>query len=210
MGDAIMAFWGAPKPKENHATMACRAAISCQLQLDDLVSKWQTFGVDSLHTRIGINTGSALVGNFGFRDRLSYTAIGDNVNLASRLELLNKVYGTKILITDETWKLVHNAFEWRQIDSIIVQGKTHPCRIFEIVSEKGKLNPERTLMLERFNEAVYLYLNRSWGAAERLFSEMQSSFPQDTPTVIMLERCKRYQTEAPPADWLGATVMREK
>jgi adenylate cyclase len=210
VGDTVMAFWGAPKANSEHAKFACKAALSCQLQLEKLVSGWNSYGVSGIHTRIGISTGSALVGNFGFNERLSYTAIGDTVNLASRLESLNKIYGTKILVSEDTWKVVHKDFEWRQIDSIVVRGRTNACRIFEVVGEKGQVSDEKVRILNIFNEAMFLYLERKWSDASRLLSEFLKNHPEDKATRVILERCLKFQAEPPPADWLGATVMLEK
>ncbi|NBW83201.1 adenylate/guanylate cyclase domain-containing protein, partial [bacterium] len=195
VGDAVMAFWGAPKPISDHSKFACQAALSCQHQLEKLVSGWNTYGVADIHTRIGISTGNALVGNFGFTERLSYTAIGDAVNLASRLESLNKIYGTRILISEDTWKIVHKDFEWRQIDSIVVQGRTNACRIFEIVAEKGQVSDEKARTLSNFNEAMFLYMERKWNDASRVLTEFLKGHPEDKATKLILERCLRFQTE---------------
>ncbi|RKP21322.1 hypothetical protein ROZALSC1DRAFT_27251, partial [Rozella allomycis CSF55] len=124
IGDAVMAFWNAPLSLENHPVIACHAALQCQKRLHELQKRWLKQGFPLIETRIGINTGNALVGNFGAPNRLNYTCIGDSVNLASRLEGLNKLYGTKIIISEFTYERVRPYFVCRPLDRVAVKGKT--------------------------------------------------------------------------------------
>ena len=136
IGDAVMAFWGAPAKLEDHAYLACKAALECQSALQPLFSEWKKQGMSEFTTRIGLNTGDALVGNFGYAERLSYTVIGDQVNLASRIESLNKDYGTPILVSESTWILVKDRFEFRYIDEVTVKGRTGLTKVYELMSAR--------------------------------------------------------------------------
>ena len=134
IGDAVMAFWGAPAKLEDHAYFACKAALECQSALQSLFLEWKKQGMPEFATRIGLNTGDALVGNFGYAERLSYTVIGDQVNLASRIESLNKDYGTPILVSESTWSLVKDRFEFKYIDEVTVKGRTGSTKVYELIS----------------------------------------------------------------------------
>jgi class 3 adenylate cyclase len=136
IGDAVMAFWGAPAKLEDHAYFACKAALECQSALQSLFSDWQKLGIPKFSTRIGLNTGEALVGNFGYADRLSYTVIGDQVNLTNRVESLNKHYGTSILVSESTWSLVKERFEFRYLDQVTVKGRTGSTKVYELIGSR--------------------------------------------------------------------------
>ena len=131
-----MAFWGAPAKLEDHAYFACKAALECQSALQSLFSDWQKLGIPKFSTRIGLNTGEALVGNFGYADRLSYTVIGDQVNLTNRIESLNKHYGTSILVSESTWSLVKERFEFRYLDQVTVKGRTGSTKVYELIGSR--------------------------------------------------------------------------
>src|SRR5262249_3642719 len=123
IGDAIMAFWNAPEPLAHHPLVACKVAISCQQRLRELQPAWQQRGLPALQCRIGLYTGPVLVGNLGSHQRMDYTVIGDTVNVASRLESLNKYYGTSILIGDTVYEAARDTFLCRQIDVVAVKGR---------------------------------------------------------------------------------------
>jgi adenylate cyclase len=136
IGDAVMAFWGAPTDVDEPAIRACRAALRCQERLVELNDQWASEGRPRFNTRIGLHTDAVVVGNVGSSERMNYSAIGDGVNLASRLEGLNKQYGTHIMISEATYQLVKDLFECRLLDEVIVKGKTKPVRVYELLSEK--------------------------------------------------------------------------
>ncbi|KAK3582322.1 hypothetical protein CHS0354_023863 [Potamilus streckersoni] len=140
IGDAIVAFWNAPVPVNNHAEMACLAAVEMQRKLDELRQKWAMEGRPPIYSRIGINTGIVIVGNMGSQSRFSYTAMGDAMNLASRLEAANKYFGTEIIISEYTQKIVKDFFLLRELATITVQGKSEPVKVFDLISvkERGK------------------------------------------------------------------------
>jgi adenylate cyclase len=142
MGDAIMAFWGAPIDQPNHAEMACSSSLEMMDKLKELQKKWKKEGIPSFDIGIGLNSGDAIVGNMGSSKRFDYTAMGDNVNLASRLEGLNKTYGTNIIISENTYKIVKDKFKARKLGTVTVKGKKKPIVIYELLSHKNK--PDKT------------------------------------------------------------------
>lgn len=210
IGDAIMAFWGAPYPLEDHAVMACKAALQCQKYLLEVNKEWTARGIPPLKTRIGLNTGEVIVGNIGYEERLNYTVIGDNVNLASRLEELNKYYGTSIIISENTHQYLSKSFETRRLDIVAVKGKTKGIAIYELVAEKGELSDARRGSLDLYNIGSDLYFNRQWARASALLEEAVRREPNDMPSQLLLRRCKEYALNPPPDDWTGVVVMREK
>ncbi|MDX1335952.1 MAG: adenylate/guanylate cyclase domain-containing protein, partial [Gammaproteobacteria bacterium] len=133
IGDAVMAFWGAPRDVSDPALHACRAALRCQERLAELNDRWEAEGRPRFKTRIGLHTDAVVVGNVGSSERMNYSAIGDGVNLASRLEGLNKQYGTWIMLSEATYKQVHDHFECRLLDEVVVKGKTRPVRVYELL-----------------------------------------------------------------------------
>jgi adenylate cyclase len=135
IGDAVMAFWGAPRDVSDPALHACRAALRCQERLAELNDQWAAEGRPRFKTRIGLHTDSVVVGNVGSSERMNYSAIGDGVNLASRLEGLNKQYGTWIMVSEATYQLIKNHFACRLLDEVVVKGKTRPVRVYELLGE---------------------------------------------------------------------------
>ncbi|MCX6118103.1 MAG: hypothetical protein NT027_11220 [Proteobacteria bacterium] len=210
IGDAVMAFWGAPNPLENHAIIACKAALAVQKELEAFIKQCETRGLPTMLTRIGLNTGDAMVGNIGYSERLSYTAIGDTVNLASRLEGLNKFYDTKILLSHATYALAKDHIEARLIDKVIVKGKTIAIPIYELMALKGQLSSQKFEFAERFSEAMQLYLQRQWAMAQSTLETLLQIDPFDGPTKVILARCKQFAVQPPKDDWAGEIVLREK
>ena len=158
MGDAIMAFWGAPLDQPNHAVMACSSSLEMIDKLKELQKKWKMDKIPSFDIGIGLNTGDAIVGNMGSFKRFDYTAMGDNVNLASRMEGLNKYYGTKIILTEKTYKIVKDNFETRKLDIVKVKGKKKSILIFELLSQKGKLGKKHHEFVRFYEEGFKFYL----------------------------------------------------
>jgi len=211
IGDAVMAFWGAPIKNENHAVNACRAALRCQRSIAKLNEKLVAGDNPPLHTRIGIHTGFTIVGNMGSEERLNYTVIGDNVNLASRLEGVNKLYGTSVIISQDTFRYVRKFFMTRPLDIIAVKGKVNSVQIFELMGEK---NSEFAGELEElsldFARAFELYLKRKWEDAISILEVLAGKFPDDKPVAIYLDRCGRYSENAPDPDWSGVVRLDSK
>jgi len=210
IGDAIMAFWGAPAPLQNHALLACRAALQCQERLKMIAADFIKAGMPPFITRIGISTGEAIVGNMGYRDRLNYTAIGDNVNLASRLENLNKHYGTSILISEATYLGIKDDFIVRPIDFVAVKGKSEGVKIYELLCGRDDAGKDVLDFVSLCEEAFRFYLRKDWAAASSRFASALKLRPDDKASQILLERCISYEKSPPPPEWNGVTVMQEK
>lgn len=189
IGDSIMAFWGAPQSSPNHAINACLAALACKENLIAMNRVFSQNGMKNFYTRFGINTGEAIVGNIGSDARLNYTAIGDSVNTASRLEGLNKFYRTQILISDQTYEEAKSFVEARLVDQVAVYGKEEPIRIYELLGRKGKITKEQSFLIESFFEAFSYIEKKEWREAIKIFGKISSDFPEDEVTKILLRRC---------------------
>ncbi|HPJ38748.1 MAG TPA: adenylate/guanylate cyclase domain-containing protein [Spirochaetota bacterium] len=210
IGDSIMAFWGAPHDDNDHALHACVSALRCQRFLYSMKDEWERQGIPFFETRIGIHSGDVMVGNIGYEERLSYTVMGDGVNLASRLEGLNKYYGTHIIISESTYALVRDVMAARCIDVVAVKGKTTGVPIFELVCERDAITQEEQSFLDVFNRGFDTYMRREWNSALDIFNEVLKMRPEDKPALMLKERCGRFMDDPPPADWTGVVVMREK
>lgn len=210
IGDAVMAFWGAPFEEEDHAVKACRAALAMMQRVAGLREEWRAAGRPLLDIGIGLNTGTASVGNMGSQLRYGYTAMGDVVNLSSRLEGLNKEYRTHILVSSATFAAVSDAgFLFRELDLIRVKGKLQPVTIYELVAlEDAMLEHEERL--NAFARARDSYLRREWLEAQKLFQEVLDRWPDDGPARTYWKRCQDYLFEAPNESWDGVFVMTHK
>lgn len=203
IGDAVMSFWGAPMELRDHALLACRAALECQRAILELSHRWKAEGKYEFHTRIGLCTGEIIVGNIGSEKRLNYSVLGDTVNLASRLEGLNKIYQTHILISEETLLCCGDAIETRLIDFVTVKGKTEPIRVYELIGEKGDISPKQKELLKLFSKAIEAYLSGDWRNALELFYDIKERDPKDYVTSIYIERCEEFLVKPPGDDWRG-------
>lgn len=204
IGDAVMAFWGAPLPDEDHAFHACRAALRCQSTIADLNTRWAEEKKFAFDTRIGLHSGFTIVGNMGSDERLNYSVLGDSVNLASRLEGVNKRYGTSIIISQTTYRYVRNSFILRPLDIVAVKGKRSGVKIYELMGDDESENSDALRSLaEGFENCFDLYLNRSWREALEALEELKTRFPEDEPTALYLKRCRSYIENDPGPDWSG-------
>ena len=211
IGDAIIAFWGAPLDVKDHAYRACQTAIEMTRRLDTLHEKWISEGKPLLNFRIGINSGEMVVGNVGGRDRFDYTVIGDNVNLASRLESANKMYRTRILLSEYTYQLVRERVFTRELDLIVVKGKTKPVKIYELISDRpDDVGEDKRKLVDIYCAGLAAYRSRRWKAAKDLFEKVLSEDPADYPSEMYLERCMLYEMEPPPDEWNGVFIMQTK
>ncbi len=209
-GDAIMAFWGAPLPQEDHAVRACQAALENQARLVELRQEFIRTDLPPVHARIGINTGEMIIGNLGSSQRFDFTVIGDSVNLASRLEGAGKEYGTAILISEETYRQAQAAVEVRELDLLQVKGKQLPVRIYELMAQKGGLNPEQRRTCELFAEGLALYRNQNWEEAVRRFQQILELSPEDGPAKTFIHRCQTYKGNPPGPGWDGVYRLTTK
>jgi adenylate cyclase len=209
IGDAIMAFWGSPVPQEDHARRACAAALEMQGRLRELNQQWAAQERKQLRIGVGVNTGPMSVGNMGSPQRLAWTVMGDNVNLASRLEGINKQYHTGIAISEFTQQLVQKDFVSRELDRIRVKGKLHPVRIYELLDFANR-SPQYDNLLTGFAEGLCAYRSQCWHQAIERFERLLVAYPDDGPTQEFLRRCHEYLKHPPAADWDGVYVMQSK
>ncbi|HTY37691.1 MAG TPA: CHASE2 domain-containing protein [Bacteroidota bacterium] len=210
-GDAIMAFWGAPIAQKDHALRTCLASLEMQQRLAALRPKWKKEGRPALEVRIGINTGTMIVGNMGGRDRFDYTVIGDSVNLASRLEGANKQYGSNVMISDMTYHHVKGQVLVRELDLIQVKGKTEPVKVWELLGKADmELTEDQKQSLEIYHEGLRLYRARNWQEAIAYFQQAKQLDPACRVADIYEQRANLYQLNPPPADWSGVFVMTTK
>jgi len=210
IGDAIMAFWGAPIKDADHAMHACRAALRTSKRLGELQAEWQKRFGEKVDFRAGINSGLAIVGNMGSRHKYNYTVMGDTVNLASRLEGANKVYGTRIMIAQGTKELVENQFVARRLDLLAVKGKDLPVEVYELVGEVGQTDESVLTMIDRFEMALAVYREGRFGQAAEDFAVLCKDFPDDGPAAVYLERSRAYAAHPPAKGWDGVFRMTTK
>ena len=209
IGDAIMVYFGAPIRDDRHPVQACRAALAMQRRMLD-VNAWRTAqGLPPLKMRIGINSGRAVAGNMGTETIFNYTILGDCVNLASRLEGVNKEYGTLILAGEDTWTRLNGAFEGREVDWIRVQGKERPVAIYELAAEAGALDEKRRAAFALFASALDLYRAGRWRDARAGFERVLEADPDDGPARTFAARCAQHIV-SPPESWEGVHTMRTK
>lgn len=211
VGDEMMAIFGAPIEQPDHARRACAAALDMQAKRRTMSEEWVAQGRPALHARTGINTGVMLVGNLGSEYRFSYGTLGDNVNLGSRLEGLNKAYRTEILVGENTARSVAGDFVLREVDRVRVVGKQEPVGVYELLARAdAPLAPERTKALAAFAAGLEAFRVQRWAEAKALFHEALEHWPQDGPSRTLLERCGIYEVSPPPEGWDGVFVSTEK
>ncbi|MBI2486401.1 MAG: adenylate/guanylate cyclase domain-containing protein [Deltaproteobacteria bacterium] len=210
IGDAIMAIFGAPLDFSNHPERACKAALSMLKNLEKLNMEWKERDWPHISIGIGINTGEAIVGNMGTDIRFEYTAIGDTVNLASRLEGLNKLYGTEIIISKSTLEgLTPSQFFFRELDLVQVKGKEQPISIFELIDFHPG-DPEKAILVNSFTDALHTYWGGKFKEAWNKFADILKTFPGDKPSILYLKRCSEYIEQPPPTNWDGVFIAQEK
>lgn len=210
IGDAVMAFWGAPLELPNNAVVACKAALAQKQALDRLIAENKVPEGIRLFARMGLNTGDAVVGNMGSSRRFNYTVMGDAVNLASRLEGVNKEYNTQIIISESTYERAAKEIEARELDRIRVKGKKNGVAIYELISSKGAITTQKKNGYAAFAAGLAAYRAQTWDAAEQHFTEALAELPEDGPSRTMLERIKYYRAHPPAPDWDGVHTMKTK
>jgi adenylate cyclase len=216
IGDAVMAFWGAPYEDSQHAVQACLAALEMMKHMRELQKKWAAEGQPALDIGIGLNSGVASVGNMGSELRYGYTALGDAVNLSSRLEGLNKEYGTHILVNESTYAAAKDSgLVFRELDLIRVKGKLQPVTIYELLARYSELQENGTLgeveeQVRQFNEARRWYRQRQWTESQASFQAILERWGDDGPSILYLRRCQEYLAVEPLPDWDGVFTMTHK
>ncbi len=209
-GDAIMAEWGVPFRANDHAVQACLAAVEQQERLARIRPELEKEFGQSLHVRMGINTGTVTAGNMGSDQRFSYTVMGDTVNFASRLEPTNKEYGTSILIGEDTARAAAEAIEVRFVDKIVVQGKTKPVNVYELLGKRGSISDDCRELASLCTEALHLHWERRWENALDRLAQALGIDPEDGPSNTLRTRIIGYQESPPPDDWKGEYVRATK
>ncbi|MFP4613733.1 MAG: CHASE2 domain-containing protein [Spirochaetaceae bacterium] len=204
-GDAIISFFGAPVEYTDHAARACRSALRMK-RMEAILNEHVTsenLSPNPLHTRIGINTGEMVVGNMGTAQKMDYTMMGNSVNLAARLEGVNKQYGTWILISETTRNEAGDEFLFRRLDRVRVVGITEPVRLFELVDERSAADGRTAEALEAFEEGLSRFEAQDWQQALEHFEATLEARPDDGPTKLYAKRCRDFMKKAPPANWDG-------
>ena len=221
IGDAIVAFYGAPIEVKNHELWACRTAIKMQENLAVLRKGWQEEGdrwpeiVHNMQNRIGISSGQMVTGNMGSESRMNYTMMGDNVNTAARLESSAKQYGIYIQIADSTYQPVKDKIVVRDLDNVRVLGKSEPVKVFELISEIGQEPEKYKKILPAYHEALDLYKNQEWEKAIEAFKAsdaLEDMFPgrKTNPSRIYIPRCEHFLDNPPGDNWDGVWTLTSK
>ena len=216
IGDAIMAYWGPPFTDEaDEARLACLAAIDMMDRIGGLRKELpELLGVRTIPTecdlRIGIATGEALVGSIGSEFMMSFTVMGDTVNLASRLESANKFYGTRCLVSQATIAAAAQAVEAREIDRLVVAGQTRPQIVFEIMGRAGELSAEQIALRAHYSDGLAAYRARHWDEATSALKAALAAAPGDGPCMVLLTRVESLRDNPPPADWDGSWHLDQK
>jgi adenylate cyclase len=209
IGDSIMSFWNAPLNQADHARLACSAALEMQRREALLQPQLTELAGGPVRSRTGINSGPMIFGNMGSSYKFDYTVLGDAVNLASRLEAANKIYGTKVLLSETTANYVHDRFVLRKIDFLRVKGRTQPMPVYELMGE-GVFDPKAAELIKRYEQAFGLYQSRQFDAAWELLIPMAQDYAEDGPTATLLARVLQYREAPPPDDWDGVFTAKEK
>lgn len=227
IGDAIVGMFGAPLNSTSHAYDAVTVSIAIQNRQAELREKWRASGewpeiVHHMRTRIGLNTGPAVIGNMGSSKQFNYTMMGDNVNLAARCESGAKSYGVFTMITGETYAAattVQNDVAYRYLDKIVVKGRTQPAEVYEVVDFKSALSSDQKKCLELFAEGIQLYLDQKWDEAIKTFNaaeKLELWQPKDhigvasNPSMVLLDRCHEMKANPPGESWDGVYRMTTK
>lgn len=216
IGDAVMAYWGPPFTENGEdARLASLAAIGMLGRIEALRTELpELLGVraagSECDVRIGIATGEVLVGSIGSEFMMSYTVMGDAVNLASRLVGANKVYGSRCLISEPAKIAAGDAIETRELDRLVVAGQSHSETVFDILAGKGELKPEQSVLRDRYAEGLAAYRARRWDDAQIAFRAALGAVPGDEPTRVLIERVEGFATNPPPENWDGAWHFEHK
>ena len=229
IGDAVVAIYGAPLPVPDHAYRACLATIRVQKGIEELRQKWRNEGnkwppiVHYLRARLGLNTGTAIIGNMGSRSRFSYTMMGDNVNLAARMESGAKSLGVYTMITEATKveceKHGGDKIVFRFLDRIVVKGRTLPVPVYEVIGLREELSQQTADCLGIHAQAIERYLLQDWDGALQLFAKSaalekhqpsKAHYIESNPSLIMTERCHYFKMHPPASNWDGVFTMKEK
>jgi adenylate cyclase len=209
-GDGFVAFWGAPIDCPHHAAQAAETVLACRAGLADINSQWRTRGLPELPTRFGLATGPVIVGNVGSTERMVYTAVGDTINLASRLEGINRFYGTWVLASEATRRAAGDAFAWRRVDRVRAKGKQEPIDLYELLGRAGEVPADRLEFAARYEAALDQYRERDFAAASAALESLQQEYPDDVSVARLLELTRDVAKNPPDDGWDGTTNFQVK
>ncbi|MDH5786100.1 MAG: adenylate/guanylate cyclase domain-containing protein [Chromatiales bacterium] len=211
IGDAVMAIFGAPIPVENHAIDACNSALDMIAALDNVEQCCPELAhIFPIRIGVGIHTGNVVVGNLGSSFHFTYTALGDNVNLASRLEGITKTYGVSVLISEETRNAIGDHFLVRELDRVRVKGKQIPIKVFEVIARSEQASEGQCDFVSLWEAALALFHSQQWHQAHESFATLLQQRGEERASALYLERCEYYQQHPPPEDWDGVTTFTTK
>jgi adenylate cyclase len=221
IGDAIIAFYGAPVHTEDHEYLACLTCCQMNDKLEELRQKWKSEGdrwpevVHNMRHRIGVNCGELVTGNMGSDMRMNYTMMGDTVNLTARLESGAKQYGIETQVGSKIYEVTKDKFTYRMLDYAVVKGRTEPERTFELISEKGKEPEVYKELIPVWDKAIELYTNQKWDDAIKAFQECDKLEEEyigrpTTPCKVYISRCEAFKENSPGKDWNGAFKLTSK
>lgn len=209
IGDAVMAFWGAPIILPDHASRAVATALLMQMTAKTLNRDFAARGWPPLKIGIGLNTGPMRVGDMGSKIRRAYTVMGDAVNLSSRLEGITKVYGVGVVVGEATQRAAPE-FAYRELDRVRVKGKNEPVPIFEPLGLNADLGESARHTIDRWHEALHCVRAQNWDQAERMLTELHHAYPEEALYALYLQRIEHYRQTPPEADWDGVTTFESK
>jgi adenylate cyclase len=210
-GDAIMAFWGAPTDDPRHAETCIKCVWAMNQRLQTLNADLAKRNMPNLFTRFGMNTGMVTVGNVGSEKKKSYTAMGDSINLGSRLEGANKEYGTAIMMSEFTYAKVKGLYPVRELDMLRVVGKEQPVRVYELLGlSEADVSEKKKKAVEIYLKGLELYRSKQWDQAEAVFRQALEVDPDDGPSQAYIDRCEDFKVLPPPENWDGVFVMKTK
>lgn len=210
IGDAVMAFWGAPLPLEDREYYACKAALESLDYLEDFNRHLASMGLPIIKTRIGIHTGEALVGNIGYDQRLNYTALGDNVNLASRIEGINKFYHTNALISETVYRQVSRQVYARKLDCVIAKGKKTGIDVYHLMGLRSSPSDAIEKVCNLYEEGMAAFYQRRFEIALAIFESVLVLLPDDVPSKIQIDLCRTFLETPPEEGWTGLRVFDTK
>jgi len=215
IGDAIMAFWNAPTDDPLHVDNACRGVLAAYHISKDLNDEFVSKGMAPMRTRFGLHTCDVLVGNVGARDRMQYTCLGSGVNLAARIEGLNKFYGTQVLASDTVRRGASADFLFRRVDIVEAKGTSIPMTIYELMGERGAdaafyVGDDMMKLASKYEQAFDFYLHRDFADALWLLDQLAETYPDDAVVAQLREKCREFDKNPPPPGWNGATVLDKK
>jgi adenylate cyclase len=206
-----MAFWGAPTDDPRHAETCIKCVWAMNQRLQTLNADLAKRNMPNLFTRFGMNTGMVTVGNVGSEKKKSYTAMGDSINLGSRLEGANKEYGTAIMMSEFTYAKVKGLYPVRELDMLRVVGKEQPVRVYELLGlSEADVSEKKKKAVEIYLKGLELYRSKQWDQAEAVFRQALEVDPDDGPSQAYIDRCEDFKVLPPPENWDGVFVMKTK